>query len=294
MGCNCGKPKCDGHCGISPAVLQINNPSECVLFHKVEIPASMGNEVTIPPEPGKYKNVLLYYEATGNAYFYSSDGIPTLLSYTDYLRLLNKPSINGVTLVGDKSLEELGIIAAINEAITTPTVFTMQYTTGFPDSVLPGWQGTNRMETIRETDGSPKYEIYKSVYTYYGESDEYPVTFLNEKTNEVISPTELYALLISGEDVIINHVPLGVKGFGEMVADDTMYADGVHLTRFVEPSPYNTIGFSGSAFVEVNIPIEDYSESAQCQLGFIISGNINSDVATYAQMSVQGVEMERA
>lgn len=43
MGCNCGKPKCDGHCNASPAVLQINNPSECVLFHKVEIPASMGN-----------------------------------------------------------------------------------------------------------------------------------------------------------------------------------------------------------------------------------------------------------
>lgn len=109
MGCNCGKPKCDGHCGISPAVLQINNPSECVLFHKVEIPASMGNEITIPPDPGLYKNVLLYYEATGNAYFYSSDGIPTPISYTDYTRLTNKPSINGVMLVGNKTAEELGI-----------------------------------------------------------------------------------------------------------------------------------------------------------------------------------------
>lgn len=109
MGCNCGKPKCDGHCNASPAVLQINNPSECVLFHKVEIPASMGNEITIPPEPGLYKNVLLYYEATGNAYFYSSDGIPTPISYTDYVRLMNKPSINGVQLVGDKSSEDLGI-----------------------------------------------------------------------------------------------------------------------------------------------------------------------------------------
>lgn len=109
MGCNCGKPKCDGHCNASPAVLQINNPSGCVLFHKVEISASMGNEITIPPEPGLYKNVLLYYEATGNAYFYSSDGIPTPISYTDYVRLMNKPSINGVTLVGNKTAEELGI-----------------------------------------------------------------------------------------------------------------------------------------------------------------------------------------
>lgn len=117
MGCNCGKPKCDGHCNASPAVLQINNPSECVLFHKVEIPASMGSEITIPPEPGLYKNVLLYYEATGSSYFYSSDGIPTPISYTDYTRLTNKPSINGVMLVGNKTLDDLGI--NINDATLT-------------------------------------------------------------------------------------------------------------------------------------------------------------------------------
>lgn len=122
MGCNCGKPKCDGHCNASPAVLQINNPSECVLFHKVEIPASMGNEITIPPEPGLYKNVLLYYEATGSSYFYSSDGIPTPISYTDYVRLMNKPSINGVTLVGNKSLADLGFVvdAEFSETSTNP------------------------------------------------------------------------------------------------------------------------------------------------------------------------------
>lgn len=108
-GCSsCNKPK-DEECGLSPAVLQINNPSECVMFHKVTIPASMGNEVTIPPDPGKYRNALVYYEASGNAYMYTSDGMPVLLSYTDYLRLMNKPTINGVTLAGDKTLEEIGV-----------------------------------------------------------------------------------------------------------------------------------------------------------------------------------------
>lgn len=77
MGCDCGKPKCDGHCGISPAVLQINNPSECVLFHRVEVPASMGDSKTNPPKPGAYKNVLLYYEADQTSWLYSSDGMPT-------------------------------------------------------------------------------------------------------------------------------------------------------------------------------------------------------------------------
>lgn len=79
MSCNCGKPKCDGKCGLSPAVLQINN-SECILFHKTIVPASMGDETTIPPVPGKYKNELVYYEATKASFLYSSDGIPTRIS----------------------------------------------------------------------------------------------------------------------------------------------------------------------------------------------------------------------
>lgn len=146
MGCNCGKPKCDGHCNASPAVLQINNPSECVLFHKVEIPASMGNEITIPPDPGLYKNVLLYYEATGNAYFYSSDGIPTPISYTDYTRLTNKPSINGVMLAGDKSLSDLGIdinnaTLTIKQGDTTLGTFTANASTDVEISIPEGGGG---------------------------------------------------------------------------------------------------------------------------------------------------------
>lgn len=102
----CNDQKADGH--ASPAVLQINNPSECVIFHKTTIPASMGNETTIPPVNGAYKNMLVYYEGSGAVYLYSSDGVPTLINYTDYVRLINKPSINGVTLVGNKSLADIG------------------------------------------------------------------------------------------------------------------------------------------------------------------------------------------
>lgn len=125
MGCDCGKPKCDGHCGVSPAVLQINNPGGCTLFHRVEVPASMGDSVTNPPKPGAYKNVLLYYKADGEAFLYSSDGIPTKVTgiVSDYACLENKPQINGVTLEGDKSLEALGITDAIDDALEdyTPT-----------------------------------------------------------------------------------------------------------------------------------------------------------------------------
>ena len=109
MGCNCGKPKCDGKCGISPAVLQINNPSECVIFHKVDVPASMGDSTTNPPKTGAYKNVLLYYEADQTSWLYSSDGIPVRLTngITNYEDAINLPQINGETLIGNKSSADL-------------------------------------------------------------------------------------------------------------------------------------------------------------------------------------------
>lgn len=112
MGCNCGKPKCDGQCGCkSPAVLQINNPPEYITFHKVSVPAAMGDSTTNPPAVGKYKNVLLYYEADQTSWLYSTDGIPTRLTngITNYEDAINLPEINGNTLIGDKASEELGL-----------------------------------------------------------------------------------------------------------------------------------------------------------------------------------------
>lgn len=72
--CACGKDRCS-----SPAAIQINN-TETVLFRKVLIPASMGDETTNPPVPGAFCNALVVYEATGAAFLYSSDGIPTFLA----------------------------------------------------------------------------------------------------------------------------------------------------------------------------------------------------------------------
>ena len=66
--------------GCPPKAIQINNPCCPVLFHRVDIPAIVGDDTTYPPENGLYKNVLLVYEATGNVYMYSSDGIPTKLT----------------------------------------------------------------------------------------------------------------------------------------------------------------------------------------------------------------------
>ncbi len=65
---------------FTKAVIEINNPETLVLLRKVVIPATMGDEGAFPPVVGKYRNVLLHYEASGSNFLYSSDGIPTQLS----------------------------------------------------------------------------------------------------------------------------------------------------------------------------------------------------------------------
>lgn len=113
MGCKeCGKPKCNGKCGCkSPKVLQINNPAEYITFHKVSIPAAMGDSTTNPPKIGAYRNALVYYEADHTSWMYSTDGIPTKLTngLTDYNEAVNLPQINGHTLIGNQSSSDLGL-----------------------------------------------------------------------------------------------------------------------------------------------------------------------------------------
>lgn len=85
MGCDCDKkpelPKADKCGDMTPAVLEVKNPSEIIMFHKVIIPANMGDESDYPALNGLYKNVLMVYAANGHAYLYSSDGIPTYISF---------------------------------------------------------------------------------------------------------------------------------------------------------------------------------------------------------------------
>ena len=108
---SCGdKPKkCNKD--FATAVVEINNPEQITLMRRVVIPATMGDDTTVPPAIGKYRNVLLYYEANHKSYLYSSDGIPTLLAngLTNYEEAVNLPQINSHTLIGDKTGDELGL-----------------------------------------------------------------------------------------------------------------------------------------------------------------------------------------
>ena len=282
--------------------IDCHNNKDCCPFRKIVIPSVMGGDSEgedYAPENGAYRNALVEYESNGHIYMYSSDGIPTRIAgengVSDYEVLTNKPSINGHELVGNKSLDDLGITAAIAAAIpASPTVFTMQYATGSPDSLLPGWQqNQNIVEKIGVTSGTPEWGIYETSFYSSGSDPDYPVTFLNEKTGDVISPEALYNLLLSGEDAVLNHVPLGVKIVSEW-ADDTAYVDGIRLTKFVESSPYASVGFGGSAFIEAFIPIygENDGITISCQLGFSISGYTDGDALVYDQMVVRGINVQ--
>lgn len=225
-GCSsCSQPK-DHGCGISPAVLQINNPSECTLFHKVEIPASMGNEVTIPPDPGKYRNVLLYYEASGNAYLYTSDGIPTLISYTDYLRLLNKPSINGVLLTGDKTLEELGINDAtltVKQGDTTLGTFSANASENVEINISAGSEPVLRVRMTGYDENEPWYitNRFNGYNIDYDRDSQNPSgayiaakevpnpTFEVESSGDPITLAEIISAFKSGTKIIFDGLPLG-------------------------------------------------------------------------------------
>lgn len=98
-------PKCSKDC----------RKQSCIFFRKTEVPAVVQDDSVTPPQNGDFCNMLVVYEATGNAYIFASDGIPTLLSTSDYTRLKNLPSINGVTVIGNLTLAEIGVTDLVEE-----------------------------------------------------------------------------------------------------------------------------------------------------------------------------------
>ena len=78
MACDCEKKKNECPVDFTKNVIEINNPEQLVLLRKVVMPASL-SEAENPPVIGRYRNVILKYEDTGNVYIYSSDGIPTAI-----------------------------------------------------------------------------------------------------------------------------------------------------------------------------------------------------------------------
>lgn len=191
---SCGDTKKECPCknkDFTKAVIEIHNPSQITLMRKVTIPANMGDDTVVPPEIGKYHNVLLYYEANHKAYLYSSDGIPTQLAngITDYEEAVNLPQINGVTLKGDKTAAELGLantytfddIDSLKEA-TSLTVGQYAKTTGTESS------GDGRGTLYRINDQGVGVELdnglFAEVIRDFGGDNYYNIDFTTERIND--------------------------------------------------------------------------------------------------------------
>lgn len=140
MGCKeCGKPKCNGKCGCkSPKVLQINNPAEYITFHKVSIPAAMGDSTTNPPRIGAYRNALVYYEADHTSWMYSTDGIPTLVTGEQGPTGPQGPA--GTITIGTTTTGETGSDAEV-ENVGTPENAILNFTIPKGDKGDQGIQG---------------------------------------------------------------------------------------------------------------------------------------------------------
>lgn len=242
---SCGEASCScKNKDFTKAVIEIDNPEQITLMRKVVIPASMGDDTTVPPVIGKYHNVLLYYEANSKSYLYSSDGIPTQLvnGITNYEDATNLPQINGHTLLGNKTGDQLGLqnklTAGENISIGSDNVISAVDTTYGPATdaeiglVKPGdglevasdgtlsisdiEQYAHFFDTVAEmqtatnlVDGS-----YARTLGFYSPDDGggavYQITNTGTANEmDVISVNGLYAHLVTDE---LNIKQLGAKG----------------------------------------------------------------------------------
>ena len=96
--------KCD-----LPQAIQVVGPSDIVLFHRVDVPAALGDDITNPPVQGEYKNILLVYEANGHAYLYNSDGIFTRIhGVGSFDELSGRPKYAGEVMTSATEIPDIG------------------------------------------------------------------------------------------------------------------------------------------------------------------------------------------
>lgn len=221
MECNsCGikKPKNDAR-DFTKVVVENINPEEIVMFRKVVVPASMGDDTTNPPKAGKYHNVILYYEANDHIYIYSSDGIPTLITANvEKLRAALAKEID------DREAADAAIEEEIEELRNNPDVVDIVDTyadlQAYDTSKL-GDKDIIRVLQDETHDGASTYYRWDkphSTWDYIGEAGDYYTkdqvdTLLGAKQNTLVAGTNIQ---IAADGVTIS-------------ATDTTYTAGTGL-----------------------------------------------------------------
>lgn len=181
MGCGCekDKPKHGGK-SFTKAVVEIVNPEKITLLRKVVIPASLGDETTIPPAVGDYHNVILTYEASKRVYLYSSDGIPTFIS-TDLDAIEDELERLGVALEEEINDRETAI-NQINSTIDNHTTQISNLSTGLDGEITSRQEADTNLQN--QIDAISASSDVKDIVGTRQELERYDTTTLGD--NDII------------------------------------------------------------------------------------------------------------
>lgn len=196
--CGCGKKKQGKSCDSTRAVVEINNPEKLVLFRKVTVPASLGDDTTYPATIGKYSNVLLYYEANDHLYIYSSDGIPTLASQNieELERALEEETGNRV--IEDTILQQ-EIDAIKNAPDVVDIVATYADLLNYDTSKLSDNDIIRVLTDETHDDASSYYQWVNNAWSFIGVTGPY---YTESEVNQLLS--EKQDNLTAGNNITID------------------------------------------------------------------------------------------
>lgn len=199
---SCGEKPKNTAKDFTKAVIEINNPEALVLLRKVVIPASMGDEESVPPAIGKYRNVLLQYEANDHIYLYSSDGIPTAITANIPQEILDSiAELEATDVVLQQEIDDLKNSPDVVDIV--PTYADLQ---AYDTSKL-GDNDIIRVLQDEQHDGQSTYYRWNattSSWTYIGAVGDYYTkgqvdTLLTGKQNTLTAGTNVQ---ISAQNVI--------------------------------------------------------------------------------------------
>lgn len=175
MACeSCGEKKVDTAKDFTKAVITIENPDKVVLFHKVVIPASLGDDTTLPPKIGAYCNALLEYEANGHLYLYSSDGIPTFL-YIEVAEIQSQIDALSAVVATKATLSSLSTVAttgSYNDLTDKPDI---------PTAVQSDWTEADT-EAVDYIKNKPNLATVATTGSYTDLSNTPTIPTVNDST----------------------------------------------------------------------------------------------------------------
>lgn len=204
-----------------PKVLQVTCCDQPTLFHLVEIPASVGDETTIPPVPGLYRNVLLVYESSGNGYIYTSDGMPVKVKdqqELETLRVMLEEEIldreNADEAIWDE-IEKIELSSDVVDIVGTYADLQSYDTTNLQDNDI--------IKVLQDEthDGAISYYRWNKTtqtFSYVGEEGPY------------YTQTQTDTLLAGKQDKLIAGNNIQIAADGKTIsATDTTYTAGTNV-----------------------------------------------------------------